>query len=120
MDASGQRRSDLKETRIACRLNLSRFPGRREGATPMPDSSDVAMVGAGPNRAWLVEMNRRVTQICHLSLSKGTDLVRALYMQMKRPSRRPSPVLINRDLIALFPNEIIRSSTRSLFPVWPA
>jgi glutathione synthase/RimK-type ligase-like ATP-grasp enzyme len=67
------------------------------------------------NRAWLLEMNPRVTQICHFSLSDGTDLAGALYTQMKSQPPHPRPALINRDLIALFPNEITRSPSSSYF-----
>ena len=67
------------------------------------------------NRAWLLEMNPRVTQICHFSLSDGTDFAGALFRQMKRQPPRPRPASINRDLIALFPNEIIRSPSSSYF-----
>jgi glutathione synthase/RimK-type ligase-like ATP-grasp enzyme len=61
------------------------------------------------NRAWLIEMNPRVTPICHFSLADGTDLAGSLYTQMKGqlPPSRPAP--IDRDLIALFPDGIIRS-----------
>ena len=54
-------------------------------------------------------MNPRVTPICHFSLADGTNLAGSLYTQMTglRPLSRPAP--INRDLIALFPNEIVRS-----------
>jgi hypothetical protein len=61
------------------------------------------------NHAWIIEMNPRVTPICHFSLADGTNLARSLYTQMtgRQPlSRLPT---INRDLIALFPNEIVRS-----------
>jgi glutathione synthase/RimK-type ligase-like ATP-grasp enzyme len=61
------------------------------------------------NRAWLLEMNPRVTQICHFSLADGPNLAGALYTQMKRQPPRSRLAPINRDLIALFPNEIIRS-----------
>ena len=67
------------------------------------------------NRAWLLEMNPRVTQICHFSLSDGRDLAGELYTQMKRQPPRPRPASINRDRIALFPNEIIRSPSSSYF-----
>lgn len=65
------------------------------------------------NRAWLLEMNPRVTQICHFSLSDGTDLAGMLYTLMNRQPPYPRPASINRDLVALFPNEIIRSSSSS-------
>jgi hypothetical protein len=61
------------------------------------------------NRAWILEMNPRVTQISHFFLADGTNLARSLYTQMKGqlPPLKVAP--INRGLIALFPNEIIRS-----------
>jgi glutathione synthase/RimK-type ligase-like ATP-grasp enzyme len=65
------------------------------------------------NRAWLLEMNPRVTQICHFSLSDGTDLAGALYTVMKGQPPHPRHASINRDLVALFPNEIVRSSSSS-------
>jgi hypothetical protein len=60
------------------------------------------------NRAWIIEMNPRVTPICHLALANGTNLAEALHRQMI--GLPPSPVLPSdkRDLIALFPNEIVR------------
>jgi glutathione synthase/RimK-type ligase-like ATP-grasp enzyme len=61
------------------------------------------------NQAWIIEMNPRVTPICHFSLADGTNLAGSLYSQMTglRPLSRLAP--INRGLIALFPNEIVRS-----------
>ena len=61
------------------------------------------------NQAWIIEMNARVTPICHFSLADGTNLVGSLYTQMtglRTPSRLAQ---INRGLIALFPGEIVRS-----------
>jgi ATP-grasp domain len=65
------------------------------------------------NRAWLLEMNPRVTQTCHFFLAGGTNLAGPLYTQMngQLPPSRPAP--INGDLIALFPNEIMRSPSSS-------
>jgi len=56
-------------------------------------------------------MNPRVTPICHFSLADGTDLAGSLYTQMTglRPLSRLAP--INHGLIALFPNEIVRSTS---------
>jgi glutathione synthase/RimK-type ligase-like ATP-grasp enzyme len=88
--------------RMVERLHLSGFVG-----------FDFIMDSA--NRVWLLEMNPRVTQICHFSLSDGTDLARVLYTQMKKQLPRQRPALINRDLIALFPNEIIRSPSSRYF-----
>ena len=61
------------------------------------------------NEAWIIEMNPRVTPICHFSLSDGTNLAGSLYSQMtgRRPLSRLAP--IERSVIALFPNEVLRS-----------
>jgi glutathione synthase/RimK-type ligase-like ATP-grasp enzyme len=61
------------------------------------------------NQAWLIEMNPRVTPISHFSLANGTTLAGSLYRQMTglRPPSKLAP--INRGLIALFPDEIVRS-----------
>jgi glutathione synthase/RimK-type ligase-like ATP-grasp enzyme len=61
------------------------------------------------NQAWLIEMNPRVTPICHFSLANGMTLAGSLYKQMTglRPPSKLAP--INRGLIALFPDEIVRS-----------
>jgi len=88
--------------RMVERLNLSGFVG----FDFMIDSA---------NRAWLLEMNPRVTQTCHFSLADGTDLAGTLYAQMKNQLPRPRPASINRDQIALFPNEIIRAPSSSYF-----
>jgi glutathione synthase/RimK-type ligase-like ATP-grasp enzyme len=88
--------------RMVKRLNLSGFVG----FDFMIDSA---------NRAWLLEMNPRVTQTCHFSLADGTDLAATLYAQMTNQLPRPRPASINRDLIALFPNEIIRAPSSSYF-----
>jgi hypothetical protein len=64
------------------------------------------------NKAWLLEMNPRVTPICHFSLANGTNLAGSLFTQMtgqSPPSRLAAP--INRDLIALFPDGISCSSS---------
>jgi glutathione synthase/RimK-type ligase-like ATP-grasp enzyme len=59
------------------------------------------------NKAWLIEMNPRVTPICHFSLADGTNLAGLLYTQMtgQLPPTRPAP--FHRDLIALFPDGIL-------------
>jgi glutathione synthase/RimK-type ligase-like ATP-grasp enzyme len=61
------------------------------------------------NQAWIIEMNPRVTPICHFSLADGTNLAGSLYTQMMglQPLSRLAPA--NCGLIALFPDEIIRS-----------
>jgi glutathione synthase/RimK-type ligase-like ATP-grasp enzyme len=61
------------------------------------------------NRAWALEMNPRVTPICHLSPANGTNLAWSLYRQMTGLAPLPAPVSTDCDPIALFPGEIIRS-----------
>jgi len=108
--ASVIRLIDHSEMAVACermveRLHLSGFVG----FDFIIDSAD---------RAWLLEMNPRVTPICHFSLADGTNLAGSLYMQMQRqlPRSRPATININDDLIALFPNEIIRSPASRYLP----
>jgi glutathione synthase/RimK-type ligase-like ATP-grasp enzyme len=78
------------------RLNLSGFAG----FDFVLDSS---------NRAWAIEMNPRVTPICHLSPANGTNLAWSLYRQMTGLPPLPTPAASDCDPIALFPGEIIRS-----------
>jgi glutathione synthase/RimK-type ligase-like ATP-grasp enzyme len=103
--ASVIRLIDHSEMTAACermvkRLHLSGFVG-------------FDFIVDSANRAWLLEMNPRVTPTCHLSLADGTNLAGALYTQMQRKLPRSRPAPINRDLIALFPNEITRSPSSS-------
>jgi len=63
------------------------------------------------NRAWLLEMNPRVTPICHFSLADGRNLAGTLYTQMTGQVPRSKLAPIDRDLIALFPNEIDRTQS---------
>ena len=62
------------------------------------------------NHAWIVEMNPRVTPICHFSIADGTNLAGSLYSQMTglQPLSRIAP--IKSGLIVLFPNEVVRSA----------
>jgi predicted ATP-grasp superfamily ATP-dependent carboligase len=103
--ASVIRLIDHPEMAMACermveRLHLSGFIG----FDFMIDSA---------SRAWILEMNPRVTQISHFSLADGTDLAAVLCTLLKSRPPLPRPVSIKRDLIALFPNEIIRSPSSS-------
>jgi predicted ATP-grasp superfamily ATP-dependent carboligase len=103
--ASVIRLIDHSEMTAACermvkRLHLSGFVG-------------FDFIVDSANRAWLLEMNPRVTPTCHLSLADGTNLAGALYTQMQGQPPRSRPAPINRDLIALFPNEIARSPSSS-------
>lgn len=60
------------------------------------------------NEAWMIEMNPRVTPICHLSLVDGTNLAASLYRHFNGSPPRSALIPINSRLIALFPNEIVR------------
>ncbi len=92
---------DHPEMTLACermveRLQLSGFVG-----------FDFILDSA--NRAWLLEMNPRVTQTCHFVLADGTDFAASLCAQMNRMPARSQPATVYQDLIALFPNEVRRS-----------
>src|SRR5262249_26718055 len=62
-------------------------------------------------QAWLIEMNPRVTPICHFSLDDNTNLAGSLYTNLTGASPRSVPVTFSRGLIALFPNEIVRCAS---------
>jgi hypothetical protein len=63
------------------------------------------MLEAATGRAYLIEMNGRPTQICHLALDANSDMISAL-------AARLSPVVLRRTIpnidgptVALFPQE---------------
>jgi glutathione synthase/RimK-type ligase-like ATP-grasp enzyme len=60
-------------------------------------------------RARVIEMNPRVTPICHLSAANGTNLTQALYRQLTGLPPLPAPASADRVPIALFPGEIVRA-----------
>jgi glutathione synthase/RimK-type ligase-like ATP-grasp enzyme len=62
------------------------------------------------NQAWIIEMNPRVTPICHFSLTDGTSLAGSLYRQMTglQPMPGIGPIE-HHGLIALFPDCFFRS-----------
>jgi predicted ATP-grasp superfamily ATP-dependent carboligase len=65
------------------------------------------------NRAWLLEMNARVTPICHMSFANGTDLAAALYQRMSGVRvTRTAPTDLEKTIV-LFPQGIV-PSRRSL------
>src|SRR3984893_2792259 len=61
------------------------------------------------NQAWIIEMNPRVTPICHFSLADGTNLAGSLYKQLTGMQSLSRRAPLNCGLIALFPDEILRS-----------
>jgi predicted ATP-grasp superfamily ATP-dependent carboligase len=61
------------------------------------------------NQAWILEMNPRVTPICHFSSGDGTNLAVSLYTHMTGLLPLPRNARIDHGPVALFPNEIVRS-----------
>ena len=61
--------------------------------------------------AYLIEMNPRATQICHLPLGMDRDLLRPLRAVLAgEPLLRPAVPVTENDVIALFPQEWLRDS----------
>jgi len=90
-------RDDMAEAarRIVARLQLSGLIG-----------FDFA-IEAATGRAWLLEMNVRPTQICHLALDHDSDMIAALAARLGVSSERRLPTVPART-IALYPQEIWR------------
>lgn len=88
---------DMAETarRLVGRLQLSGFVGFD------------FILEAGTGRAWLLEMNVRPTQICHIALDRESDMIGALAAQLGAQSKRRPPTVPQRT-IALYPQEIWR------------
>jgi len=64
-------------------------------------------------RPYLIEINPRATQINHLALGSGRDLVGALRARVAGEPVRGSPVMTDCDTIALFPQEWRRNPESS-------
>ena len=62
----------------------------------------------GTGHAHLIEMNPRATQICHLPLGTGGDLLGALRAALSGEPPRRKVAATERDVIALFPQEWLR------------
>lgn len=60
--------------------------------------------------AYLIELNPRATQVCHLALGVGRDIPAALYAAASGKEAQPAPVVTEKDTIALFPQEWTRDS----------
>jgi hypothetical protein len=80
---------------LAQRLGLSGFAGFD------------FMIEAGTGTPYLIELNPRPTQICHLSLDGQSDMAGALYAQLAGVPAT-SPIGTARRIIALFPGEAQR------------
>jgi glutathione synthase/RimK-type ligase-like ATP-grasp enzyme len=59
-------------------------------------------------RPYLIEMNPRATQVCHLAMGTGHDLVEALYAALSSGSIRDTLPVTDNGTIALFPQELQR------------
>ena len=78
------------------RLNLSGFYGFD------------FMLEAETDKAYVIEVNPRSTQVGHLSLGADHDLPAALSAALSGKSVRPAPKVTEKNTIALFPQEWIR------------
>jgi glutathione synthase/RimK-type ligase-like ATP-grasp enzyme len=81
---------------LARRLRLSGFAGFD------------FIIEAGTGKPFLLEMNPRPTQICHLSLDAASDMAGELYEQLSGSVRAKSSVGTSPRIIALFPGEAQR------------
>lgn len=62
-------------------------------------------------RAYLIEINPRATQVCHLAMGPGQDLAEAIYAALTANSIRETPTITEKDTVALFPQEWKRDAT---------
>lgn len=82
--------------KMASRLNLSGVHGFD------------FMLEEQTGHAYLIELNPRATQVCHLALEAGRDIPEALYAAALGKDAEPAPVVTEKDAIALFPQEWTR------------
>ncbi len=66
------------------------------------------MLEKGSGHAYLIEINPRATQVCHLSFGPGHDLSAALISALSGQERAAAPRVTENDTIALFPHEWLR------------
>lgn len=71
------------------------------------------MIEAATGRAWLLEMNVRPTQICHLAVDRDSDMIGALATRLGAAPRRPA--IVPERTIALYPQEIWRDPNSKHF-----
>jgi len=60
--------------------------------------------------AYLIELNPRATQVCHLALGPKRDIPAALYAVLSGKDAQPAPIVTEKEIIALFPQEWTRDS----------
>jgi len=81
------------------RLNLSGFCGFD------------FMLDENSGAPMLLEMNARPTQLCHLQLGPGRDLITAWTSAATDLSMRARPAITDKDRIAVFPHELYRDAS---------
>ena len=63
------------------------------------------VLDASTGAAHLIEANPRATPICHLPLGAGQNLPAALYAKLAGTPPRTAPVVMDHDVIVMFPGE---------------
>jgi hypothetical protein len=58
--------------------------------------------------AYLIEINPRATQVCHLAFGSERDIPAALCAALSGKDAQPAPIVTEKDTIALFPQEWAR------------
>ena len=58
--------------------------------------------------AYLIEINPRATQVCHLAFGSERDIPAALCAALSGKDAQPAPIVTEKDTIALFPQEWTR------------
>jgi carbamoylphosphate synthase large subunit len=64
-------------------------------------------------KGYLIEMNPRATQVCHLALGRGHDLPAALYAAMMGEEIAVTTRVTDNETIALFPQEWLKNPASS-------
>jgi Carbamoyl-phosphate synthase L chain, ATP binding domain len=71
------------------------------------------MLEASTGKAYLIEINPRITQVGHLALGPGRDLSAALVAAMSGCAVQVAPKVTDGDIITLFPQEWMREPSSS-------
>ena len=78
-------------SRLAARLGVSGFFGLD------------FMIEEGTGAAYLIEMNPRITPLCHLRLGPGRDMPAALHAELTGQTSVQPPSMTDNEMIAYFP-----------------
>lgn len=71
------------------------------------------IIEEGTGKAYLIEMNPRATQTCHLPLGTGRDLPAALWTALSGEPAEETKRVTDKNIIALFPHEWQRNPDSS-------